>query len=331
MSKIIDYKGVPRLGVFSDKITDVNYEDYDLETPMGFPVPRFIRKYKANQFCFIGLINRDFMAGLAVIDLKIASSAFFYVYLREKNSLIEIKKTGLPLRSCVSISNNPSDPAFYFRSASLNIDFSDFRIKAEGEDLKLDAKIDPSVSSPLRICTKAGYRGWVYTEKSTPLEISGVLEAGGGAYAVNSPETLALMDWTCGYMRRQTCWNWASTAFALKSGEKIGLNLSWGVNETGWTENAFWIDGKMTRCSNSIFEFDKNDLMKPWKIYTEDGKIDLEFLPSASRSEKINAVVAASRFTQLSGTFEGCLKNCNGLRIELKDVPGWTEDHYAKW
>lgn len=331
MSKIIDTKGVPRLGVFHDMITDVNYVDYDLESPMGIRVPRFVRKLMANQFCFIGFISRDIMAGLAVVDLKIASNAFFYVYFRKEKKLVEVKKTGLPFKSCVSISNNPSSPVFHFRSGSLNLGFSDKRIKADGGGMKLDALLDNTETSPLRICTKAGYRGWVYTEKTSPLNINGTLEANGEIYRLESPETLALMDWTSGYMRRHTCWNWASTAFALQGGEKIGLNLSWGVNETGWTENAFWINGRMIRCSNSIFEFDRDDLMKPWKIYTEDGRIDLCFIPEATRSEKIQAFVAASRFTQLSGVFKGVLKTDEGQRIVLDEIPGWTEDHYAKW
>jgi len=331
MSKIIDEMGLPRLGIFDEKITDVNYADYDFETSLGFKLPRFIRKIAANQFCFIGIISKEIMAGLAVVDLKYASSAFFYACSRNDKKIIEIKKTGIPLKTDISISSDPSDPAFCFISDTLSIEFSNSRVLVKSEKIKLDAILDFSDISPLRLCTRAGYRGWVYTEKSTPLNIKGTLDIQGRKILLESPETLALMDWTSGYMRRHTCWNWASTASQLADGRKLGLNLSWGVNETGWTENAFWLDDKMIRCSNSIFVFNRDDLMKPWKIYSEDGKIDLEFIPEAIRSEKIWALVAASRFTQLAGLFNGVLRTADGEEIFLGGIPGWTEDHYAKW
>ncbi len=333
MSLIVDSKGRPLLGIHSGSISRVNCEDYPLETPMGIKIPKFLRKYAVNQFCFTGIINAGFMAGIAVIDLKYASNAFFYVYLREEKRLIEVKKTYLPLKSCIYISDNPSDPEFYFRSRELSIEFSGRRIKAEARDMKLYAVLDFSGTSPLRLCTRAGYRGWVYTEKTSPVNIRGLLEldAEDRKFSLESPESLAVMDWTSGYMKRHTYWNWASTAFMLENGKKIGLNLSWGVNETGWNENIFWIDGKMTRCGSSIFEFDSDDLMKPWKIYSENGAVDLEFIPEASRSEKKQAVIAASRFTQLSGVFNGTLTTEEGEKLILSGVPGWAEDHYAKW
>lgn len=331
MSRIINEKGLPQLGIFNEEITDVNYADYFLETALGFKVPRFIRKFLANQFCFIGIISSEIMAGLAVVDLKYASNAFFYVYSKKNKKFVEVKKIGIPLLTSVFISSDPANPLFHFKSDSLSMEFSNYRIKANSDRIKLDAVLDPSGTSPLRICTKAGYRGWVYTEKTTPLGITGVIDIDGKEILLESPETLALMDWTCGYMRRHTCWNWASTACRLGDDRQLGLNLSWGVNETGWTENAFWLDGKMTRCSNSIFIFDRDDLMKPWKIYSEDGKIDLDFVPEATRSEKLWALVAASRFTQLSGVFNGVLRTSEGDKIILKDIPGWTEDHFAKW
>lgn len=331
MSMIVDEKGKPRLGIFNERITDVNYAKYSLETPMGTRIPDFLKKYAANQFCFTGITNSDFMSGIAVIDLKYAANAFFYTYLRKEKRLFEIEKTSLPLKSCIYISNNPSDPSFYFRSGNLVIECSNSEIIAESSEMKIEALLDSSGTSPLRICTRTGYRGWVYTEKTSPVNIKGTLEIPGIKYRLESPESLAIIDWTSGYMRRHTYWNWAATAFMLGNGSRLGLNLSSGVNDTGWNENAFWIDGKMTRSGSSIFEFDSGDLMKPWKIYSENGNIDLEFIPEASRSEKKQAIIAASRFTQLTGIFNGILRTPEGQETRLSGVPGWTEDHYAKW
>jgi hypothetical protein len=142
---------------------------------------------------------------------------------------------------------------------------------------------------------------------------------------------MALMDWTCGYMRRKTCWNWAASAATLPDGRSFGLNLSCGVNETSFTENAFWIDGAMTKVDTVNYLFEAHDLMKPWIITSFDKKIDLTFCPEASRGEKINTGFVASRFNQLIGMFEGTLTTDSGEMIQIKRCPGFTEDHYAKW
>lgn len=55
------------------------------------------------------------MAGLAVVDLKYASNAFFYVYSRNDKQLIEIKKIGIPLKTSVFISSDPSGPSVSFQ------------------------------------------------------------------------------------------------------------------------------------------------------------------------------------------------------------------------
>lgn len=113
-------------------------------------------------------------------------------------------------------------------------------------------------------------------------------------------------------MRRQTCWNWAATASSLDDGRSLGLNLSCGVNETSFTENAFWVGGIMTKVDLVDFDYDPDDLSAPWHIRSGDRKVDLVFYPEAQREEKINAFFLASRFTQMLGIFEGTLKTDEG-------------------
>ncbi len=109
------------------------------------------------------------------------------------------------------------------------------------------------------------------------------------------------------------------------------MNLSCGVNETSFTENAFWLDGVMTKVDTVDFIFDRGDLYNPWHVVSFDGKVDLTFMPERSRGEKINAGFIASRFMQLVGIFEGTLRTDSGETIQIKGCPGFTEDHYAKW
>lgn len=43
MSMIVDGKGKPRLGILNERVTDVNYANYSLETPMGTRIPDFLK------------------------------------------------------------------------------------------------------------------------------------------------------------------------------------------------------------------------------------------------------------------------------------------------
>ena len=144
-------------------------------------------------------------------------------------------------------------------------------------------------------------------------------------------KTLVLMDWTKGFMRRETFWDWVSTATYLPDGRPFGFNLSCGVNETSYTENFIMLDGKRTKVDTVNFSFDDQNLYKTWKITSYDKKVELSFKGKKDRSEKKNLLVAVSNFTQLIGFFEGKLKLDNGEVLEIKGCPGWAEDHYAKW
>jgi hypothetical protein len=142
---------------------------------------------------------------------------------------------------------------------------------------------------------------------------------------------MALVDWTGGFMRKNTYWNWASTACMLPDNRTFGLNLACGVNETSFTENAFWIDNKLNKVGSVNFLFKDNNLMRSWYITSSDDKINLKFTPEVSREEKTNAIFIASRFSQIAGLFNGTVTTDEGEAIIIKDCPGWTEDHYARW
>jgi hypothetical protein len=330
MDTLVNGRGLVRWGIYNEPVHRINYLDYRLETPMGFRLPNLLKRLFINRFHFIGIIGPELMAGAAVVDLAYLSNAFFYLYDRQTGVITESKAMGHPFAG-TSIEPSPEKPRSLFNTGGLIIEMQRDSLKALGRDVSIDVSIDPNATSPLRICTRAGYRGWVYTQKTSPLKVRGTITRGDTQYDLSSPAYWALSDWTCGFMRRQTCWNWASTASSLDDGRSLGLNLSCGVNETSFTENAFWVDGIMTKVDMVDFDFDRDNLSDPWHIRSNDRKVDLVFYPEARREEKINAFLLASRFTQLLGSFEGTLLTDEGEVIFIQSCPGFAEDHYAKW
>lgn len=329
MTKLVNSDGKIDFGVYSNVISDINYMDYNLEKPMGGKVTGFFKKFRFNQFNFIGVMGPDLMAGFAIVDFKGLSNGFFYIYDRKTNQLFETKKIALGLNA--SIDTNPSAMNSQFKFPGLQINISGNKVFAKGKNILIDATLDTENVEPLRVCARAGYRGWVFTEKTSPVKISGKLEYNGKTINLSSPEYMAMIDWSAGFMRRNTFWNWASIAGTLPDNRSIGLNLASGVNETAFTENAFWIDGKMIKTDMVNFQFNSDDLMAEWKITSYDKKIDLVFTPENYREEKTNAILIGTRFTQLMGTFDGTFTTDDGEQIKVEELPGWAEDHYAKW
>lgn len=330
MENLVNEKGRIGWGIYNEPVNRVNYEDYCLETPMGLKVPAVLRRVLSNQFHFMGVVGPDLIAGIGVVDLKYLSNGFFYVFERETGRITESAKL-MPFGRSVSIDPFPEKPRSIFKGPGLFIEITGESIKAEGRGISLDITMNGSTTNPLRICTRAGYRRWVFTRKASPLGMQGSLTTPAGTKELSSPVYWALSDWTCGFMRRETCWNWAATAFTLSDGRSLGMNLSCGVNETGFTENAIWIDGKRTKVDTVDFRFDSNNLTSQWQILSADKKVDLVFTPEGSRGENVNAFFVKSKFTQLFGTFEGKLVTDAGEVVTVNALPGFAEDHFARW
>ena len=329
MSNLITVDGGIRFGFYDEPVDNVNYIDYALLTPMDIKVPGLLKKIMANQFHFAGIIGPDVMVGMAVVDLKYLANGFLYVYDRTAKTLVETKKI-VPFGIGSNIETTARSYDSSFSAGGFNITITSFRMMASSPDISLDVKFT-KLPEPLRLCTRSGYRGWVYMEKTSPINVLGKVTCKGQLFEISSPDSMGLMDWTAGFMRRDTYWEWAATATTLPDGRSFGLNLCCGVNETSFTENAFWIEGARTKVDTVNFEFDSRDLYRPWKITSFDGRVNLVFTPETERGESVNAVLIKSKFTQFMGTFDGTLKAEDGEVIEIKGLPGWAEDHYAKW
>lgn len=328
MERLIHESGSVHYG-FYDKPVDCNYEDYCLETATGIIVPEMLKLLMVNQFIFLGISGAEVSAGMAVVDLKYIANASFYFYDRKSRELAEIKKMSLP--SNVFISQYPDELSCIFDTEDLHLEMEDGKVSGKSEILSIDAELDIMNASPLRLCTKTGCRGWTYTQKAAPVSLSGEIRYKEKRISISSPSYLAVTDWTTGYMRRETFWNRAATACFLPGGKSFGLNLSWGINETGFTENAFWLGREMTKVDTVSFISDRRDFSSKWHVTSYDGKVDLTFQPECHRYEKINLLIVASKFIQFMGTFEGRLVTDSGETVDIKACPGWVEDRCARW
>lgn len=335
--KLIQANGLPRFGVLSEPVDDINYLDFDLRSNMNRRRSHFARRWAFNQFQFIGLLSPDLMVGCAIVDLGLVSNAFVYFYDVKADRLSEsgfLRPFGVGTR----METSPDTGSCSFVSGKNRFEVS---ASGPGGHRRLEVELasgegihvvlsDPADFEPLRVCSRAGYAGWVYTQKAAGLQVEGSVDCHGRSWDL-SGQTFGTCDWSAGFMRRETFWNWACLAGTAQKGQKLGLNLAAGVNETGFTENGFWSDSQFTKVDMVDFRFDRDAPLKPWTMRSADGRVDLRFQPCGKRSERIHAGLIASNFNQAFGHYDGTLQPLSGPAIQLSGVPGFAEDHYAKW
>ncbi|MEH6344329.1 MAG: DUF2804 domain-containing protein [Bermanella sp.] len=339
MENLINHQGQVKFGLFENTPSTINHHDFDLRDHMDKPIKGLRKKMKFNQFQFIGLTGEDFILGVAIVNLKWVSNCFIYIYEPKTKNFKEYSWLK-PLAMQTQSSNQPNNGDWSFKSGKNEIKIQSTPGARQlllkiGDELNVDICIDEKTTKqqdnyqPLAVCCRAGYSGWVFTQKATALEFNGDIKWQNRHIDTNN--LLASVDWSCGYMRRETFWNWASLSHKTENGTKVGLNLAVGVNETSHTENGLWINNELIKLDRAEFIFERANRLNTWQVKTSDGHINLTFEPEGERKEKINAGFIASNFTQLFGRFYGQVKDKDGNTIEIDGAMGFCEDHFAKW
>jgi hypothetical protein len=78
------------------------------------------------------------------------------------------------------------------------------------------------------------------------------------------------------------------------------------------------------------FELDEKRPLRPWKVTTTEGALDLEFVPGGAHSDTTNFGVVRARFLHPVGAYRGTLKIA-GRTLEIDDMLGVAEDQDVLW
>lgn len=328
--------GLPRLGQFSDSLSVINHRDFRLETPFGKPASRLGQWLGFKQFQYFGGMSDSLVFGCALAHLRHMGMAFVYVVDMKTGELFS-RSYRSPLGLGLSLAENPVEGLSRFRLPGIDIQMGYEKHPRQktlrvtlGDMLEIDAAMPESGFEPMSICTRTAYTGWVYANKTAGLDLHGQLRFNGTTHDLARLGAMGHHDYSCGHMRRETFWNWACLSGMSTEGHRLGLNLSCGVNETSFTENCLWLDGKLIKVNLTRFDFDQKNLMAPWRVSSDDGVVDLLFTPLGMHRETMDLKLLASNFKQLFGRFDGVL-HVKGEDIVVKGLSGFVEDQYVKW
>jgi hypothetical protein len=293
---------------------------------------RLWRLLHEKRWHYVSIAGPRVALAAVVVDLGWVASAFAYVFDRSSRRLL----CDLSFMGLQKVTHRVADRAgesartvFQGLNASLLIErppgHSSWLVRGQGpRGFSLDATLDAGTAPPTLLAV-APIEGGVAnaTHKTVGLAARGQVRAAGARFDLDGH--YAALDHTTGLLARDTSWRWASA-----SGRGVGLNLVEGFN--GPVENALWIDGALHPVGEAIFEFDKSDHLKPWRVRTRNGMVDLTFTPEGARREDKQLYIAQSWYVQPIGVFNGTVRaSSGGPEIEVRDLPGVTEDHVAKW
>lgn len=335
---LVDATGRVHRGRFSASVPRINGRDHDYRTPMGRPAPARQRRFHYKQFQYFGLVSDELLLGCALADTAWLGVAFFYWFEPATGELHEYSWRS-PLARQPRLSESPVEGVSRFRQKNVNIEMGYERsgetltksLTVDLPELQLQARMDePSDHEPMALCTRTGVNGWTYTNKVAGLPVEGRLTHKGTSRDLAELDAGGHHDFSAGYMRRRTFWNWACLS-GRTDGHWLGLNVSCGVNETSFTENCFWRDNELIKVDLVDFDYDGDDLMCPWRIRSGDGRVDLMFEPLNRHREKLNILLFASNFHQIFGRFTGVLRDARGHETRVDGLHGFVEEQYAQW
>lgn len=308
--------GTPAFGAYEGMCRRVSWDG--IRGAPG-PVWRFLH---AKKWHYVSIAGPRVVFAMAIVNLGWVGSAFAYVFDRVDRVLrVNLSFTGLP----PLVADRPGEGAVSTvsgRGAHLRLERPEgsslWRLHGRWRSLAIDATLDAAAAAPT-LCAVARIDGGAAncTHKTPCLPAAGTIVADGVTYTLD--HHTAALDHTVGLLARDTRWKWVSAA-----APGVAVNLIQGFN--GPVENAVWLDGTIHAVGPAEILYDVSTPRSPWRIRTADGGVDLVFTPEGERSEDIDLVVAASRYTQPIGTFRGKL-----LSKEVDGLVGVTEDHVARW
>jgi len=321
--------GSPIEGTWSGVIGDASFGRLAGEWGRGFLDKRLVEKRWQALF----LATPEVMLSFAVVDAGYLSSGILCVFDRgSRRTLIDSHPVLPPLLSWITDEPNDGMRAnLTGPRLSARFERSGGRILATARwgnaavDLSLDVRAAPP---PLSAVSRLGPGRFNYTQKLAGIPAEGEIGVGNARYKVRGQP--AGLDFTHGYLPRDTAWRWAFCS-ARQGGRLIAFNLSDGFMRTGGGENVVWVDGGPWSVGRVRFDFESSAPLAPWRIRSEDGALDLAFQPEGYRAQNIDLKLVASRYVQPFGVFSGHVTTLAGERVELDAVPGVTEDHSARW
>lgn len=216
------------------------------------------------------------------------------------------------------------------------------------EDLTFEALLDEEPRDTMVIATPwaEDELAFYYNQKIVAMQVRGSFKKGTLVHGFRPENSFGLLDWGRGVWTRDNTWFWGvaqgwqdGQGGARPGSHCFGLNLGYGFGDTSAaSENMAFVDGtchKLHRVDFGVPEkpagadarkvADRYDLLAPWHVTDDEGRLDLTFTPLLDRADCINALVVRTDQHQVFGTFDGTVVLDDGTPFRIAGLQGSAE------
>lgn len=306
------------------------------------------KKLKIKEWDYYLVYNDDYAVALTVADNSymgmLSASVINLKERKEKtSSIIELFTKGtynMPSSSVkgdVLVKNKQAAFSFTHNKKDRVLKCKYDKFDGEkGLEVDLVLSDEPSDSMVISIPFKENKKAFYYNQKIVGFRAKGVVKYGDEVIEFNESNTVGILDWGRGVWTYKNTWIWSS-ASGYVSGHKFGFNLGCGFGDTtSATENMLFYDGYSNKLEEVKFELPTDnkgriDYNGNWKIYSEDGRLDLMFTPILNRHSDTNLLVLRSNQNQVFGTFNGTATLDDGTILKIDSLTGFAERVFNKW
>lgn len=205
-----------------------------------------------------------------------------------------------------------------------------------GRDLKCNIVLEQKKDMDTMVVAsswKEDRTAFYYNQKINCMPATGVAKFGDVEYRFdNDLNVYAVLDWGRGVWPYKNIWYWGSASGKTEDGHVVGWNLGYGFSDrSSATENMIFYDGVAHKLEDVKFIIPTDDVTKPWKFTSNNGRFEMDFEPVLNRPGDINLLILRSVQTQVFGYFTGDIILDDGKKIHINRLFGFAERVYNRW
>jgi hypothetical protein len=331
-----DSGGLLQVGWSPQPLLDSNLEK------ANFYALKIFQPLRMKRWDYYGISTPTHFFSFTVSDIGYLGMVFAYVVDFEKKTHHE-ETVAVPFAGGVQIPRNSTQGQTCYRNKKVSLvfekDANQRFVKVRWENFENGQSLNAELSmqerpeyESMNLVIPIEEKRFYFNRKINCLPVSGWIEYLGRRHELSPQTCLANLDWGRGVWAYKSFWVWASASGFLPNGRPIGLNMGYGFGDSSKaTENAFILDNKIQKLENIHFEYDSRNFMAPWKMRSDDGRLELTFTPFYERIAKTDAKILTSEVHQMFGKYAGTLVSDQGEKLAIQDLIGFAEEHHACW
>lgn len=294
---------------------------------------RLWRQFRTKEWVGFDISHPEIYAAMIIQDAKILKTSEIYFY--ESNHQLQTEHHAVKVGSNLKISEDLLHSSLKFKTQKYHLEylFDDQKvvirigIPRNGSQASIEAEIildAQKKSHPLVVSALLPPSGTMYTNKII-FPASGWVKIDDRSYTLEPERDLLIMDEHKSQLPYRTQWTWGTFAYHSE-GNFVGANFATRPQYPDQEEEScIWTPDGVEPLSNITFSKMGTDVLSPWKITSEDGRLDVTFTPTGRKVVKENLLVFAIDYFQMFGKYSGTLKGKNKTWT-FKDINGLCED-----